>query len=67
MKDEPADQYSEVQAERRREAALKKMQATPPKPLTPKAKANPRPAPTKAEIAAQKRADKMVIKRMRKR
>jgi hypothetical protein len=41
---------------------------TPPKPFTPKAKpkASPRPA-TKAELAAQKRVDKTVIKRMRKR
>jgi len=30
-------------------------------------KPNPRPAPTKADIAAQKRIDKTVIKRMRKR
>lgn len=36
--------------------------AAPKKP-----KANPRPAPTKADIAAQKRIDKTVIKRMRKR
>jgi hypothetical protein len=42
-----------------------KLPATTPSP--PKAKANPRPAPTKADIAAQKRMDKTVIKRMRKR
>ena len=35
---------------------------TPTKP-----KPNPAPPATKAQIAAQKRADKMVIKRMRKR
>jgi len=33
----------------------------------PKAKANPRPPATKAEIAAQKRQDKTVIKRMTRR
>jgi hypothetical protein len=40
-----------------------------PKPVTPKAKNKPNPgAPaTKAEHAALKRVDKMVIKRMRKR
>lgn len=32
------DQYSDAETERRREAALKKMLATPPKPFTPKAK-----------------------------
>jgi len=32
-----------------------------------KAKTNSRPVATKAEIAAQKRMDKTVIKRMRKR
>jgi hypothetical protein len=45
------------------------MTKTPPKPITPKAKDRPhlgRPT-TKAEQAALKRADKMVIKRMRKR
>jgi hypothetical protein len=42
---------------------------TPPKPFTPKAKAKPSPdgPATKAEHAALKRADKTVIKRMRKR
>jgi len=40
---------------------------TPSKPSKPKAKANPRPAATKAEIAAQKRLDKTVIKRMTRR
>jgi hypothetical protein len=37
-------------------------------PKSPKAaaKPNPRPEPTKAERAAQKRLDKTVIKRMRK-
>jgi hypothetical protein len=40
-----------------------------PKPVTPKAKNKPNPgaAATKAEHAALKRVDKMVIKRMRKR
>lgn len=40
---------------------------TPPKRFTPKPKVSPAPAATKAEIANQKRADKTVIKRMRKR
>jgi len=42
---------------------------TPPKSSTPKVKAkpSPRPAATKAEIAAQKRMDKTVIKRMTRR
>ena len=40
---------------------------SPPKPVTPKPKASPRPPATKADIAAQKRMDKTVIKRMRKR
>ena len=61
------DQFSPKKTEPRAEAMLKKTPATPPKPVTPKPKASSRPAPTKAEIAAQKRADKMVIKRMRKR
>jgi len=41
----------------------------PPKPVAPKAKTKPRPRgpATKAEHAALKRVDKMVIKRMRKR
>jgi hypothetical protein len=45
------------------------MVKTPSKPFTPKAKnkPNPRPPATKAEHAALKRVDKMVIKRMRKR
>jgi hypothetical protein len=44
-------------------------QKTPPKPLTPKASNRPSPFPpaTKAERAALKRVDKMVVKRMRKR
>lgn len=50
---------------------LKRTLKTPPKPFTPKAKPKPNPgAPataTKAERAAQKRVDKMVVKRMRKR
>jgi len=40
---------------------------TPPKPFTPKAKGRVGPPATKAEQAALKRADKTVIKRMRKR
>ena len=42
---------------------------TSPKPFTPKTKAkvSPRPAATKAEIAAQKRVDKTIIKRMTRR
>ena len=52
---------------KRPETASKKMQAISPKSPVPKPKVNPRPAPTKADIAAQKRIDKMVIKRMRKR
>jgi hypothetical protein len=56
------DQFSEAETAKRRDAALSK-------PLNPPPKAKPTPAPaaTKAEIAAQKRADKTVIKRMRKR
>jgi hypothetical protein len=57
------DQSSDKKASPRAGAAPDKMPA--PKPPTPKA--NPRPAPTKADIAAQKRIDKTVIKRMRKR
>jgi hypothetical protein len=60
------DQLNEKET-KRRDAAPEKMPATPPKPSPPKAKPSPRPPATKAEIAAQKRADKMVIKRMRKR
>jgi hypothetical protein len=60
------DESSAKKTARRSEAAPEKM-PTPPKPVAPKAKVNPRPAPTKADIAAQKRIDKMVIKRMRKR
>ena len=52
-----------------RDAVLARMLKTPPKPFTPKAKPKVSPgAPaTKAEHAAFKRADKTVIKRMRKR
>ena len=41
----------------------------PAKPVAPKIKpkVNPAPPATRAEIANQKRADKTVIKRMRKR
>ena len=51
------------------DAVLARMLKTPPKPFTPKAKpkASPAPPATKAEIANQKRIDKTVIKRMRKR
>jgi len=40
---------------------------TPPAPPKVKNKPNPRAPATKAEHAALKRVDKMVIKRMRKR
>jgi hypothetical protein len=60
------DQSGTKKTARRSETEPEKMPA-PSKPVTPKAKANPRPAPTKADIAAQKRIDKTVIKRMRKR
>jgi len=43
------------------------MPKTPSQPPKPKAKVSPRPAATKAEIAAQKRLDKTVIKRMTRR
>jgi hypothetical protein len=36
------DQYSEKETERRREAALKKMLATPPAPRTAKGKPSPK-------------------------
>jgi len=64
----PSDeQYSAAETERRREAALKKMLATPPKPhAKPKPKVSPGKPATKAERAAQKRSDKTVIKRMRR-
>jgi hypothetical protein len=42
------DEVSEEETIRRREAALKKMLATPPKPFTPKAKKKPRLAKRKA-------------------
>ena len=49
--------------------AVPAQKTPPPKPVTPKAKprVNPAPPATRAEIANQKRADKTVIKRMRKR
>ena len=55
--------------QKREDEVLTRMQKTPLKPLTPKAKPKPNPgAPaTKAEHAALKRVDKMVVKRMRKR
>jgi hypothetical protein len=59
------DQSSDRKANPRADAAPEKMPAA--KPPTPKPKANPRPPATKADIAAQKRIDKTVIKRMRKR
>ena len=47
------------------------MPKEPAKPVTPASKAKNKPSPrgpaTKAEHAAMKRVDKMVIKRMRKR
>jgi len=55
------DQFGEAETAKRREAALLKP------PAKAKPKPNPAPPATKAQIAAQKRADKMVIKRMRKR
>ena len=61
-----SDELSPKETEPRREAALK----TPPaKPFTPKTKpvASPGRPATKAQIAGQKRVDKTVIKRMRKR
>jgi hypothetical protein len=45
------DNYNERETERRREAALKKMLATPPSPFTPKAKKKPSPAKRKAKKA----------------
>jgi hypothetical protein len=54
------DQSSPKEPEHRADAALKKT-------ATPKPKPSPRPPATKADIAAQKRMDKTVIKRMRKR
>ena len=56
------DQSSPKEPEHRADAALKKTPAAAPKP-----KPSPRPPATKADIAAQKRMDKTVIKRMRKR
>jgi len=52
-----------------RDAVPAEMPKASPKPVTPKAKprVNPAPPATRAEIANQKRADKTVIKRMRKR
>jgi hypothetical protein len=54
------NQSSDKKANPRADAAPEKLPA-------PKPKAPSRPAPTKADIAAQKRIDKTVIKRMRKR
>jgi len=64
-----SENYGEAETKRRAEAAIKKTLATPPKPFTPKAKlkVNHGPPTTKAERATEKRVDKTVIKRMRKR
>ena len=43
------DKYSEKETERRREAAIKKMLATPPKPHAVKGKKKPSPAKDKAK------------------
>ena len=43
------DQYSDKEAEQRREAMLKKMLATPPNPFTPKAKKKPSPIKRKGK------------------
>jgi hypothetical protein len=43
------DQYSDRETVRRREAALRKMLATPPQPFTPKAKKKPSPGKPKAK------------------
>jgi hypothetical protein len=52
-----------------RDEVLKRLQKTPAKPFTPKAKVKPNPGKpaTKADHAALKRVDKTVIKWMRKR
>lgn len=44
---EPLDSYSEQETERRREAALRKMLATPPKPHVAKQKPDPKKRKTK--------------------
>ena len=44
-----SDQYSKAETEQRREAALKKMLETPPKPFTPKAKKKPSPQKRKGK------------------
>jgi len=64
-----SDKFSDAETERRRENTLKKMLATPPTPFTPKAKpkVSPGKPATRAQIASQKKVDKTVIKRMRKR
>jgi len=52
----------------REDEVLWRMLKTPPKPFTPMIpKTSLRPPATKAETAALKRADKMIVKRMRKR
>lgn len=61
----PPDKTEDPQVQ----SAAKDILKTPPKPFTPKAKGRPNPGgpATKAQHAALKRADKTVIKRMRKR
>jgi len=58
------DQLSTKETVKRSEAALSKVQASPPKPFTPKAKpkVSPRPPATKAEQAKYKRSDKTAFK-----
>ncbi|HEX4273331.1 MAG TPA: hypothetical protein VHZ32_18205 [Rhizomicrobium sp.] len=46
---------------------MSEKETTPKKAPAPKPKVNPGRPVTKADIAAQKRMDKMIIKRMRKR
>jgi hypothetical protein len=43
------DDLSPAETERRREAALRTMLATPPQPFTPKAKKKPSPGKRKAK------------------
>jgi hypothetical protein len=55
------DDLNPQEVERRREAALKTMLATPPAPR-PKPKVSPRPPATKAEQSKYKRSDKTSFK-----